>query len=238
MDPRKIAEMAGRYSLDIASVLAVSEVESGGRSGFQGTGLLTVLFEAHIFYRELKKVGLSPDVLMLQYPNLISPVWNKALYKGGDAENIRLGQALKIHECAWSCASYGKFQIMGFNHEACGFNTAPEFVKYLKTGEEAHVETFLRFLNSNPSIMTSLKNKDWATFARLYNGPRYAENKYDVKLAAAYQKYLALHPSPEIPVSPVSPEVPEIVVPPVTPSAPEPRRRKPSFWERLFSWWR
>lgn len=192
MDRNKIGEMAAKYGLDVASVLAVAEVESGGRSGFQKTGLLTILFEAHIFYRELKKAGLNPDALMVKYPNLISATWNRTLYKSGDAENIRLAEALKIHECAWNCASYGMFQIMGFNHQACGFNTVQEFVKYLKMGSEAHVETFLKFISSNPRKINALKNKDWATFARLYNGSAYAKNKYDIKLAEAYKKYSPL----------------------------------------------
>lgn len=189
MDRVKIVEMASRYGLDAASVLAVAEVESEGRSGFQKTGLLTVLFEAHIFYRELKKVGLDPDVLMIKYSNLISPTWNKKLYMGGDYENGRLGEALKIHECAWNCASYGMFQIMGFNCKSCGFNTSQEFIAYLKTGQEAHVDTFLKFISADSRKINALKNKDWATFARLYNGSRYAENKYDVKLAKAYEKH-------------------------------------------------
>ncbi len=189
LDRNRIAEMASLYGLDVASVLAVAEVESGGRSGFQKTGLLTVLFEAHIFYRELKKVGLDLDALMIKYPTLISPTWNRSLYKGGDAENSRLAEALNVHECAWNCASYGMFQIMGFNHQACGFNTAREFVDYLKAGQEAHVETFLKFISSDSRKINALKNRDWATFARLYNGSEYAQNKYDIRLAEAYQKY-------------------------------------------------
>lgn len=185
----KIASMADKYGLDVASVLAVAEVESSGRSGFQKTGLLTVLFEAHIFYRELKKVGLDPNTLMIKYPTLISPRWNRNLYKGGNAENSRLAEALSIHECAWNCASYGMFQIMGFNHQSCGFNTAHELVNYLKTGQEAHVEAFLKFISSDQRKINALKNRDWVTFARLYNGPAYAKNKYDIKLAKAYQKH-------------------------------------------------
>ncbi len=42
---------------------------------------------------------------------------------------------------------------------------------------------------ASASRENALKNKDWGTFARLYNGPAYAQNKYDIKLAEAYQKY-------------------------------------------------
>jgi len=189
VDRIKIAEMVSKYGLDVASVLAVAEVESGGRSGFQKTGLLTVLFEAHWFYKFLKQVGFNPEALMVQYPSLISPTWNKNLYKGGDYENTRLAEALKIHECAWNCASYGMFQIMGFNYKICGFNTPQEFITYLKTGQEAHVDTFLKFISADSRKINALKNKDWAKFAYLYNGSAYAQNKYDIKLAKAYDKY-------------------------------------------------
>lgn len=189
MNNKKIKEMAGKYGLDLASVLSVAEIESGGKSGFQKTGLLTVLFEAHQFYKFLKQVGLDPDALMIQYPNLISPSWNRSLYQHGDAENVRLSEALKIHECAWNCASYGMFQIMGFNCKSCGFSSPQELVKYLKTGQEAHVEIFLKFISSDQRKINALKSKDWATFAKLYNGTGYAENKYDIKLAQAYNKY-------------------------------------------------
>ncbi len=188
-DPQKIKNVAQPFGLDVASVLAVAQVESGGRSGFQPNGELTVLFEAHLFYKELRKVGLNPDTLMVQFPNLISPVWNRALYKGGDAENIRLSEAAKIHPCALKCASYGMFQILGSNCRACGFATPEEFITYLKTGSEAHVAAFLKFVSANPAMFIALKIHDWATFARLYNGPGYAQNQYDIKIATAYQQF-------------------------------------------------
>ena len=188
LDQQKIKALAAPYGLDVAAVLAVAQVESGGRSGFQSNGELTVLFEAHLFYKELRNVGLNPDALMARYPNLISPVWNRALYKGGDAENVRLAEALKIHPCALKCASYGMFQILGSNCRACGFATPEEFIAFLKTGTEAQVGAFLKFVSSNPAMLVALKIHDWATFARLYNGPGYAQNQYDTKIAAAYQK--------------------------------------------------
>lgn len=34
----------------------------------------------------------------------------------------------------------------------------------------------------------TLQSKDWTAFAKCYNGPAYAQNRYDVKLEAAYRK--------------------------------------------------
>src|SRR5262249_39155616 len=36
----------------------------------------------------------------------------------------------------------------------------------------------------------ALNRHDWARFARSYNGPGYAQNQYDVKMAAAYGKWV------------------------------------------------
>lgn len=35
-------------------------------------------------------------------------------------------------------------------------------------------------------MLAALQKKDWKTFARLYNGPAYAQNGYDEKLSKAY----------------------------------------------------
>ena len=47
---------------------------------------------------------------------------------------------------------------------------------------------FTAFIQSN-RLDTCLRNKDWAGFAKRYNGPAYAENQYDKKLEKAYHKY-------------------------------------------------
>ena len=38
----------------------------------------------------------------------------------------------------------------------------------------------------NKSMLAALQKKDWKAFARLYNGPAYAQNRYDEKLDKAY----------------------------------------------------
>lgn len=50
------------------------------------------------------------------------------------------------------------------------------------------LDLFVRFIKGNKWDVF-LRNKDWGSFARRYNGPGYAQNKYDKKLAAAYEKY-------------------------------------------------
>ena len=38
-------------------------------------------------------------------------------------------------------------------------------------------------------MLESLRNKNWATFARKYNGPSYAKRGYHTKMAKAYKKF-------------------------------------------------
>ena len=93
-------------------------------------------------------------------------------------------------EAAISSASWGLFQIMGFNHKICGCDTVGEFVSKMKENEGAQLDLFTAFVQSN-KLDSYLREKDWAGFARRYNGPAYAENKYDEKLKSAYEKHKA-----------------------------------------------
>jgi hypothetical protein len=38
-------------------------------------------------------------------------------------------------------------------------------------------------------LLAALQSHDWAAFAKGYNGPGYAKNAYDVKLAEAYERF-------------------------------------------------
>jgi hypothetical protein len=90
-------------------------------------------------------------------------------------------------EDAMASASWGAFQIMGFNHRSCGFATASDFAQSLSLSAANQLEAFLEFCKSKHAARY-LKSKDWAGFALHYNGPDYARNHYDTNLAAAYRR--------------------------------------------------
>jgi hypothetical protein len=48
---------------------------------------------------------------------------------------------------------------------------------------------FVRFIKINPGMLAALRAKDWAKFAKLYNGPEYMKNNYHTKLALAYASF-------------------------------------------------
>ena len=183
------AETAKMLDVEEEAVRAVSEVESGGRSGFLPDGRPMILFEGHIFWRELKKRGIDPEHYKDEYRDVLFPKWDRTSYKGGAAEHDRLRKAASINEEAALCsASWGMFQIMGFNHKACGYDTVQAYVEDVKAGSGNHILCFARFLK-NIGLDKALRNRDWAGFAEKYNGPGYKQNRYDEKLQNAYLKY-------------------------------------------------
>ncbi len=182
---------ANSLQVEVAAIKAVAEVESVN-SGFLSDGRPVILFEAHIFYRELKNQGINPDTYITQYSNIISKSWNKALYgASGDNQYKRLAQAQKINDTAALCsASWGAFQVMGFHYKSIGWKSVQDFVSDMYSGADMHLHAFIQFVKAN-NLVVHLKNKDWARFARGYNGAGYAANAYDKKMAQAYAKYAA-----------------------------------------------
>jgi len=89
-------------------------------------------------------------------------------------------------EAAFKSASWGLFQVMGFNHNGWGSVTA--FVKDMFVSEYKHLKAFTSFCVDN-GLKKYINNHDWATFASKYNGDDYAKNHYDTKMAAAFAKY-------------------------------------------------
>ena len=47
----------------------------------------------------------------------------------------------------------------------------------------------MRFIQADLDLHHALIVRDWAEFARRYNGPAYRDNIYDTKLATAYQRF-------------------------------------------------
>ncbi|MDR2075723.1 MAG: N-acetylmuramidase family protein [Desulfovibrio sp.] len=182
-----IRAAAARIGVDPCAVKAVLSVESSG-SGFLPDGRPKILFEGHQFWRELQTRGLDPVPLAKNFPNLVYPRWDKKQYRGGAAEWERLNAAARINrKAALRSASFGLFQIMGFNYAACGFDSVEAFVAAQERGEAEQLESFCALLKSQGQVRF-LAARDFAGFAARYNGPGYAANQYDVRLRRAYER--------------------------------------------------
>lgn len=181
--------VAKLLDVEVAALKAVQEVETGGRGGFFAPGKPAILFEGHIFWSQLKKQGIDPSLIMKGNEDILYPKWEKGHYKGGLREYERLEKARAIHlEAADASASWGMFQVMGFNYAACDEKSVSSFVAAMTESELRQLILAGRFIKK-AGMLPALQTKNWAEFARRYNGPAYAENKYDEKMASAYSKY-------------------------------------------------
>lgn len=169
---------------DIAAILAVDAIESRGMGFLPGTTEPVILFERHQFHRLTNGKFSTPANVNIS--NRVS-----GGYKGGKAEHVRLQQATALdREAGLKAASWGRFQIMGFNHEVAGHETLQDFINSMYDSERAQLEAFVAYIK-NTGLVRFMNARDWAGFARRYNGPGYAKNKYDVKLRDAYNKFRA-----------------------------------------------
>jgi len=188
LSQKDIDKVAKDLGVESAAVSAVREVEAGG-SGFHGLRP-KILFEGHTFWKRLKKYGIEPGQYRQGNENILYPKWTndvRKYYK--EDQYARLDQARNIHEeAALESASWGLFQIMGYHWESLGYASIKNFVSKNYKSENEHLRAFAKFLEIN-NLVRHLRALDWAKFARGYNGPAYKKNRYDEKLAAAYQRH-------------------------------------------------
>lgn len=179
-------EAAKELGVDVAFIKAIEKLESRG-NGFLPNGMPTILFERHQFYKHLAKRrgAVFTSQVASQRPDICNR--SRGGYLGGMRELSRHRDAIRIDEtAALMSASYGRFQIMGFNYAVCGFSSVKEFVLFAEESEYNHLLLLVRFIKGNPTAMKAARELNFARFAAAYNGTAYRVNKYDTKLQKAY----------------------------------------------------
>jgi hypothetical protein len=174
-------EIAGRLNCEWEAAAAVAEVESGPLGGFTSEGRPVILFERHLFSRKTSsRFDASHPTISNRsaggYPRTQAERWAQ----------LELAYSLDP-AAALESASYGRFQVLGQNYPNLGMASAHEYVSKLARSEKDQLEAFEGFVRAN-NLADELQRKDWAAFARAYNGPAYAQNQYDTKMANAYAR--------------------------------------------------
>ena len=186
---KKALALLGLGPNDAAYIWTVVEVEPAGVTqgfGFRSDRRPQILFERHMFrkYTHGRFDNEAPDVsgpaggyglLSEQYVKL-----EKALALCAQAK-LGTDPALKS-------ASWGMGQVMGFNCGAGGYTSCARMVQAMVRSENSQLVCMAGFLKTH-RLSEKLVNKDWAGFARGYNGPSYSQNRYDTKLAEQYQRF-------------------------------------------------
>lgn len=182
LSPADISLAARSRSLSPAAIQAVAAVEASSAGFFAGLPL--VLFEPHRFSRATSHRYDS------SHPHISYRVWGSRPYPKTQASRYdQLLAAVRLDvDAAFASCSWGRFQILGENHLAAGYSTPHDMAFAYARDELTQLRSFLAFLESS-SLIAPLRALDWTAFARGYNGPAFAANKYDQRLAAAYRKF-------------------------------------------------
>jgi hypothetical protein len=164
------SKLALEFGLNVKLLKTVVIVEASGAGFDSRTGLIKIQFEPHWFFRFART-------------KIINGVENQTL------EYKAYNEAYGIDkEAAMRATSWGLGQIMGFNHKRAGYNTVADMVDAFRMGEYYQVRGMLKFIAFDRVMFGALKNRNWATFAKLYNGPNFKKLGYDVKMAETYNR--------------------------------------------------
>ena len=141
-----------------------------------------ILYERHIFHRLTR--GQYDD------RNISDPLPGGYGARGAHQYD-RLAIAVgKDRTAALESASWGIGQVMGMNYALAGFQSVDDMVTAMSESEDKQLAAMSAFLVST-KLNGSLQAHDWTSFARGYNGPSYAINRYNVRLNGEFQKYSA-----------------------------------------------
>ncbi|NCN83394.1 MAG: DUF3380 domain-containing protein [Sphingomonadales bacterium] len=176
-DYEKVAQELG---CTVAAIKAVAAVESSG-AGYFSDGRPKILFERHQFYKRNGKRFSST------HPHISWP--SGGGYIGGTREYDRLKEAITLDRAAaLQSVSWGRFQVMGFNHKLVGWSDLEKFVRDMVSGEAAHLKAFVGYIKAT-GLADELIRLDWEGFARGYNGPEFRRFDYHTKMANAYRRH-------------------------------------------------
>lgn len=173
--------IANELEVEVAAIKAVVKIEAGPKlQGFWAPGVPVVNYTKTLFnkYNGKTKGRKQKDA---KVPSGLSGYALK--------EWTSLTNARKINADAADMGSYwGMFQIGGFNYKLCGCQSVEEMVEKICDSEFSQLEMFAVFIR-NSGMLDALKKKDWATFARKYNGPSYAKRGYHTRMAKEYANF-------------------------------------------------
>lgn len=174
-------KVAAELGVEIPAIKAVVLIEAGvAMKGFFAPGVPVVNFDRSMYNRFRVKTpngGQRKD----KVPSGLS---GYAL-----SEWTQLVNARKVNAKAADMGTFwGMFQIGGFNYKMCGCDDIDEFVRLMSYSELEQLELFAAFLR-NTGMLDDLKARNWAAFARKYNGASYARRGYHTRMAEAYRKF-------------------------------------------------
>lgn len=180
-DYRVVADELG---VEVAAIKAVVRIEAGASlEGFFAPGVPVVNFDRSMYNRARPASNVKAPASE-KVPDGI-----KSAY--GRKEWSQLVAARKVNRDKANMGTFwGMFQIGGFNYKLCGCQSVQEFVDRMSYSEFEQLQLFANFIK-NSGMLNDLRNKNWAGFARKYNGNSYRARGYHTRMAREYNKFKA-----------------------------------------------
>lgn len=173
--------VASRLGVEVAAIKAVVVIEAGAKmEGFWAPGVPVVNFDRAMYNRyrtKAKSKGNPSEKVPAGLKGYPLQEWTQLVNaRKSTVDGANMG------------TFWGMFQIGGFNYKLCGCESVAEFVRLMSYSELEQLELFATFL-LNTGMVSDLKSRNWASFAKKYNGPSYAKRGYHTKMANAYSRF-------------------------------------------------
>ena len=192
-----VKRIADEIRVDPKVVWAIISIESVGDFEI-GDGKIRILLERHqVFKHAFKFYGLNEARAMwMRCPGVCNP--RAGGYGKYRDQYRRLASAVRCcgAEVAHLGTSFGAFQIMGFNHAVCGYDSAVAMSDdFHARPVDAQVEGFIKFCVAykNGKLIKAMRDVDYQRIARIYNGRLFARNRYAKRLAIAANDWSVAH---------------------------------------------
>jgi hypothetical protein len=187
-----MVDAANAVHLEPAAFLALGEVETGGNAFEHDGATPSLLYERHQAWRMAARISRALQSAFA-LAGLAIPHWSRSTqYKDQGSSEKRLaliGRARGINaEVANQSASWGVGQTMGFLYPELGFTSACAMVAHMTGNLAGQIQCMIREVQ-NKKLIGPLNAHDWPHVARIYNGPGYAANRYDTRLADAHKRW-------------------------------------------------
>jgi len=183
-----VRDHARDLNVELAALLAVLEVESAGDTYavVDGKREPLIRFEGHYFDRRLtgskreqaRREGLAhPSAGGVKNPRNQAGRWKL------------LARAMKIdRRAALESISIGLGQVMVAHWKWLGYASPEAMVEVARKNAAGQIELMIRYIEK-AGLVGAIRRKDWAAFARGYNGPAFARYGYHTKMARAYARH-------------------------------------------------
>jgi hypothetical protein len=199
-----LSAMSEHLQIDPAVAVAVLAVESGGR-GFGPDGRMLIRFENQIFFdkwgrnnsdRYFQHFAFNQDKRWMEHKWRPAPDQDWREFHGNQATEWEVFNFAKgLNDTAAKLSiSMGGPQIMGFNYAMIGYESVQQMFDGFAASERNQVVAFFDFIQgagTNSRRIVALQERDFNTFASMYNGPGQA-GKYGSLIRNVFDAYHAL----------------------------------------------